>query len=214
MNPFLATLLGLALTIRGGDQLANDAGLGDTAAGRLLLKYTVQCALPSGDALKTKRKGAEVILHGSLGLAPDWKHEVLSVGDQRWMTACILARMNAFGVTVKLSIRGHHDALRTVDEAERQRYTFEEGAFYGNLFADPPELYACSGAGGARRAATRRLRVCTDPAAPGNDANRCGMTMTGACADVCETRDGAYVGCLGNGRRYDEVLSVFLDTVH
>lgn len=196
----------------GIDRLGDDAGLGASADGRLLLEYTVQCALPEGDHVVVRRDGHDVILHGSLGLAPHWKRSPMTAVDQRWMTACILARMNAFGVTVKLSLRADHEALRSVDPVERQRYTYEEGAFYGNLFTDPPALYACSGAGGARRAPTRRLRVCTQPPRRGEAVNRCGMTMTGACADVCEMHDGIYRNCRGGGARHHEVLTVFLET--
>lgn len=212
----MASILLLLLTAFGAeaatDRLGDDAGLGVSADGRLLLKYTVQCALPKGDHVLVRRDGRDIILSGSLGLAPQWKRAPMTAIDQRWMTACILARMNAFGVTVKLSLRADHDALRRVDSAERRRYTYDEGAFYGNLFADPPVLYACSGAGGASRAPTKRLRVCTQPPRPGETENRCGMTMTGACAEVCETQDGIHRRCLGGGTRYDEVLTVFLET--
>jgi len=214
----MIALLSMVLTLlaAAGDvgRLGDDAGLGATAAGRLLLEYTVQCALPESDSVVTRRDGRDVLLHGSLGLAPQWKHEAMTAVDERWITACILARMNAFGVTVKLSLRGDHDALRNVEASERHQYTYEEGAFYGNFFADPPVLYACSGTGSARRAPARRLRVCTEAAPTGEATNRCGMVMTGACTVVCEQHDGVYEGCFGAGERYDEVLTVFLETPH
>jgi len=198
------------------DRLAGDAGLGATTDGRLLLKYTVECALPPGEKLHTKRRGKNVVLKGSLGLAPAWKHEALSEVDQRWMTAYILARINAFGVAVQLSMRADRPALRDgMDAAELRNYAFEEGAFYGNLFADPPVLYACAGSGGVQSAPTKRLRVCTDANENGTAMNRCGMEMTGSCAQVCDAHDehqGFYRGCSGGGHRYDEVVTVFLKT--
>ena len=200
------------------DRLAGDAGLGATPDGRLLLKYAVECALPAGEALRTARKGKQVLLKGSLGLAPAWKHAALSDADQRWMTACILSRVNAFGVTVHLSMRAAKPALRREMAASELRdYTFEEGAFYGNLFADPPVLYACAGTGGVLPAPTKRLRVCTDPDEPGATMNRCGMEMTGSCAQLCDSHDerqGFYRGCKGAGRRYDEVVTIYLKTAH
>jgi hypothetical protein len=75
---------------------------------------------------------------------------------QRWVSACVLARTNAYGVHVEISMRAPanapqaiKDALRVLD-GERSPcpagsetdiscgYTLREGAYYGNIFATTP----------------------------------------------------------------------------
>jgi hypothetical protein len=67
---------------------------------------------------------------------------------QRWVTACVLARTNAYGVHVEVSMRAPantppgrtaqfnriRSALQTSAD-ERQQFNIREGAYYGNLFA-------------------------------------------------------------------------------
>ena len=195
------------------DELTSDAGLMDTTDGQRLLKYAVQCALPAGDSLRTTHDGAPLVLEGSLGLAPEWKYQALPAPAQRWLTACILSRINAFGVPVQIDMRGDHPALRNLTQEETQDYTYQEGAFYGNFFADPPAIYVCRGHGGERAAPTKKLRVCTEPLnAP--ESSRCGMELTGECADRCEEdpTDHSFRKCAGGSTRYREVVTVFLKT--
>ena len=77
---------------------------------------------------------------------------------QRWVSACVLARTNAYGVHVEISMRAPADAPPAIQAAlsasdyERARcpagsesdihcgYTQREGAYYGNLFATTPVL--------------------------------------------------------------------------
>ena len=193
------------------EELAGDHGLLGSTDGQRLLKYAVQCALPAGDSLSTMHEGAPLVLEGSLGLAPEWKHQALPAAAQRWLTACILSRINAFGVPVEIDMRGEHPALRSLTPEETHDYTFQEGAFYGNFFADPPAIYVCRGHGGERAAPTKKLRVCTEPLTT-PQASRCGMELTGECADVCEEdpTDHSFRKCAGGSVRYGEVVTVFL----
>jgi len=88
---------------------------------------------------------------------------------QRWVSACVLARTNAYGVHVSISMRAPADAQQSIKNAlavtpaEREggagspAYDQREGAYYGNLFMtqpDPltsgaidaaPEFFACAG---------------------------------------------------------------------
>ena len=76
---------------------------------------------------------------------------------QRWVSACVLARTNAYGVHVEISMRAPADAPQaktalSASDYERARcpagsegdihcgYTLREGAYYGNLFATTPVL--------------------------------------------------------------------------
>ncbi len=76
---------------------------------------------------------------------------------QRWVSSCVLARTNAYGEHVEISMRAPKDAplairnALTVSSAERNPcpagddpkdptcgYTLREGAYYGNIFATTP----------------------------------------------------------------------------
>ena len=177
--------------------------------GAALLEYAVACALPAGEAITVDGRRYE----GRLGLAPHWSERDLSVGDQRWLTACLLARTNFFGATVTISTRGPSASLSgAVTRDEAARYAIQEGAFYGNLWSDPPEAWVCEGDGDASLAA-RRLRVCGEASGLDDGFSRCGFRIAGKCADVCAPRehDGAMRRCRGGDATFDEVITVFLE---
>jgi hypothetical protein len=56
----------------------------------------------------------------------------------------VIARTNAYGVHVQISMRAPSDAPQAIKAAlavgttERATYTLREGAFYGNIFATTP----------------------------------------------------------------------------
>ena len=121
-----------------------------TAEGRELYSYLISCALPGTVTLEAAipdapdaGPGLDGSLHtciggkctfpGSLGLAPDWVDHKLSSKDERWVSACMLARVNLFITTEAISLRGNHPGLAvSIDEVEI--YNVAEGAFYGNIF--------------------------------------------------------------------------------
>jgi hypothetical protein len=114
---------------------------------RLLVKYAVSCAFDSSQSFSFSWTDSASVVHnetypGSLGLAPSWASEPLSLGGQKWVSACLAARTNYYGVTVTISLRGHIEALGA-GASEAATYTWEEGAFWGNLFTSTPALYAC-----------------------------------------------------------------------
>lgn len=72
---------------------------------------------------------------------------------QRWVSACVLARTNAYGVHVHISMRvpglavappGHEKQFAAIEAAvaptqdELDDYSTREGAYYGNIFATVP----------------------------------------------------------------------------
>jgi hypothetical protein len=91
---------------------------------------------------------------------------------QRWISACLLARINLYEQPVAISMRGNHEALAASSE-EVQAYSLQEGAVWGNLFADPPQLYTCYGVHYHNTNAT--LRACT------HLGGMCPMTIVGPC---------------------------------
>ena len=178
------------------------------AGGESLLRYAIGCALPA-DASVSKDDGMQ--LAGALNLAPQWADRALDPSEQRWVSACLLARTNLFGVHVTISMRGERPALSgSVTEEEETAYTFQEGAFYGNLWAQPSRAYVCTGTG--ENAVKDRLqRVCTEESDVAG-VSRCGFEITGKCEDVCEGQggDGARLRCRAGETTYDEVITIFL----
>ncbi|MBA3463423.1 MAG: hypothetical protein H0T46_25940 [Deltaproteobacteria bacterium] len=183
---------GMAIASADVEALAAEEG------GLELLSYMVSCALPEGASLAVA--GEE--LRGSLGVAPSWLDAGLDVSGQRWLTACLLARVNYFGIEVRLSMRGANDALTTTAE-ERAAYPVLEGAFWGNLFGETADKTSCisSYKATAPQVGSLPLRECTvTDAATGR--TRCDYTPAGTCEDICEGSQ-----CAGAS----EVISVYLE---
>jgi len=174
---------------------------------RELLKYIVSCALDEDDEVSFKIDGKKYEFPGSLGLAPDWGKKIGSCDGecQRWVSACVLARVDHAGVKRMISIRGENKALRP-DDKELRRYTDREATYYGNLFVKNQPRYLCLSPG-----KTSDERVC------GDSLDDCPMTVVGSCDDACadEGRYDAFEDCSDKGRArrgttYHESITVFL----
>src|SRR4051794_10263565 len=93
-------------------------GNGSTAladpTARQFLKYVVSFALNDQQSLSFKADGATYTFPGEMGLAPQWgfPHGSCDGSCQRWVSACVLARVDAAGVHRMISIRGLNPALR------------------------------------------------------------------------------------------------------
>jgi hypothetical protein len=162
-----------------------------TADGRELLLYIVQCALPSDVTLKGIYAGVEYTFKGDIGLASRWIHRTIRTREQRWVSACLIARVNKFEIPVPISIRGPKDDL-TLTAEEAEQFSVQEGAFYGNVFkpiSEPIEWVACRGRDQAEsELGTLSLRKCAepDPANPGKTL--CGFTYAGDCVNFSRPR--------------------------
>jgi hypothetical protein len=218
------------------------------AGGRELYSYIISCALPEGITIQAEVPGAAntappdtlytcssgvCVFQGALGLAEYWIDHKLARKDQRWVSACLFARVNLHDTTEAIALRGTHDSLTVgVDEAEL--YNVAEGAFYGNLFTDadvPIDMNACRGEGQASgEFGGLNLRDCAeeDPTTPG--FTYCGFKYAGDCADyspefpspyACKSVDGVqgtYEDCHaeeGTGqwpslKTYREVITTYV----
>ena len=106
---------------------------------REFFKYMVSCALEPGQYVKyedTLAGGTGYVFEGDLGLCPRWNEDAPSQECLEVVSACLLARNNAFGVEVQLSMRGHTaDGYRLeLEPGEKESFPWREGAFYGNIF--------------------------------------------------------------------------------
>ncbi|QRN96682.1 hypothetical protein JRI60_48160 [Archangium violaceum] len=88
-----------------GDSVLRDQ-LEDSSA-RAFMQYVVACALEPSQTLSwTDRAGRYYKWKGELGLCPAWASGAASEQCQRWVSACVLARNNAWGYRVLFSARG------------------------------------------------------------------------------------------------------------
>lgn len=190
---------------------------------RTLFRYLVSCALRPDQSISytwTRPRGERVSeTHaGALGLAPAWGTGALDRAGREWISACLAARTNELGVNVPLSMRARNAATLAVSESERSQYTVPEGAFFGDLFASPPRIYACT-LDRARGTSTARPRgrTCTTvgcgPIEPlGSCYVRGRSSWTQVCADQAANNDWVS-DCRGSSdgqARYQRVVTTWL----
>lgn len=163
-----------------------------TKESRMVLEYVVQCALPATVTAKATYDGQEFRFRGAMGIAPKWQLRALTHEEQAAVSACMLARTNAFGIPVQISIRSNEGPLARIpgfgtSQPERRAFPVFEGAFFGNVFADPPMAYACRGdtSSEAERALKHINRICTlptdDMTPQGRPISACGFVVLGRC---------------------------------
>jgi hypothetical protein len=119
---------------------------------------TLSCMTPADGGAASCDVGYEcssdnkcvVPLRGGIGLGINgdgstwWGSGTCDETCQRWVSACVLARTNAYGVHVEISMRAPADAPQAIQDAlavsddERAGWTLREGAYFGNIFATTP----------------------------------------------------------------------------
>jgi len=175
---------------------------------REFLRYVVSCALDENDGFSMRIDGKKYDFPGGLGLAPEWGRSRGSCDGecQRWVSACVLARVDAAGVKRIISLRGDHPALKP-QGSELRKYTDREATYFGNVFVPKQPRYLCLSPG-----KTDDERVC------GDSMRDCPMTVVGWCDEACADDDGPYGSfgdCSDKGRArrgtvYHEAITVFL----
>jgi hypothetical protein len=187
-----------------------DPTLASSAAKRQQLTYLVRCALPAEVELYADIAGERFTFPGRMGLAPRWLTEAMTPGEERWVSACLLALVNYFGKHVRVSIRATPPPVPELETSPEERATFTifEGGFFGNLFAPEPVAYTCVSAWTPAQARDPILqdRVCTQAtdatAAADTPVTACRFLVTGRCEDPTSfTVDGTH---------YAEVIFVYL----
>jgi hypothetical protein len=175
--------------------------------GRELLLYIARCALAEGDVLVATVDQEEYEFPGLLGLAVEWEHRALEPAEARRVSACLITHVNAFDVSVQISLRAPGYIVATPEEAFD--FPVYEATFFGDVFGDELLTYACLGndtvIAGAH-APDRPLRVCADP---GPD---CPVVELGHCRDVCDSYvpGTGWTECWAGGALYAETVSSYL----
>ena len=100
--------------------------------------------------------------NGGVGGAPGTCDETC----QRWVSACVLARTNAYGAHVEISMRAPANAPQAIKNAlatsppEVASFGLREGAYYGNIFESAPTPLVCSGPSNSCAAAGPPSATC------------------------------------------------------
>jgi hypothetical protein len=177
---------------------------------RMHVKYLVYCAFTSSQSFSFSWTDSQGVVHneaysGSLGLASIWATAGIGNAEQRRVSACMGSLTNYFGISVLVSLRGSHAAL-AASQGEISSYPWQEGAFWGNIFKQSPELSACYNADNIAHSRSED-RVC---AARLPDGTECGIIdVVGACSSHCEAAVGTgqyFPSCQGK----DEVITTYL----
>jgi len=166
--------------------------------GTQLAKYLATCSLEAGEEL-TLPDGQ--IMHGLLGLAPEWSDGPCDEECQGWVTACILAHANALGEPTRILLQGDHPALEGQGAYNRE-FMHQEGAYFGNMFAPSEQalLLGCVGTDlweifetpgltleqWMSLGSTLDEKVCADPDA-------CAFQFTGLCRGMVELAEEGFV---------------------
>ncbi len=190
-----------------------------TADGREVMSYIVGCALPTGSSVTlTDPSGASYTYPGWIGLAPNWATSPPTVSDRRWVSSCVLARTNLYGISVQISMRNASNPRLATTSSEVTDFSVVEAAFYGDLFAPVPVMYACSNRQFASSpvAAIESLRACARSV--NGVTTECGFTFTGFCGTTytdgrpkpCGNNAGSYSPCKGGATSYSEAITTYL----
>ena len=185
--------------VTNGIDLANGLAsldLGDPTVHQFV-EYLVSCVLPEGDAVAVEGE----TFGGGVGLAPEWAEGACGEDCQRWASSCLLARVNARGEHVQISMRGPHPALHPAPR-ELVEFAREEGTYYGNLFASPDRSWASSA-----RDDLELPRTC------GESIDGCYVDVVGHSDDVCAGRSRAQGrrDCRdGDGAAWAQGITVYL----
>jgi hypothetical protein len=105
---------------------------------REFMDYLVSCALDENDSLSWSGGGLSETWEGSLGLCPDWAVAAPSEECQEVVSACLLARTNAYGQSVEISLRGLRadESPLLLGATEAADFPWQEGGFFGNVFCE------------------------------------------------------------------------------
>jgi len=156
-----------------------------------ILEAVMQCALSPELSIDDPVTGAHY--QGWWGLAPGWLKDPLDAAGRRWVTACVIQKLNYHGIEVPILMEGPHPRIVT-NPAFATSYPFDDSTAFGDMFsstaplkdgAPPFAVYVCTEddlvsycGGAAYGSGWASLRIC-DGVAPGN----CGMTFLGRCSD-------------------------------
>ncbi|MES1204633.1 MAG: hypothetical protein ABUS79_01730 [Pseudomonadota bacterium] len=166
----------------------------------MMLKYVARCALDGSQSLiadpgspaggsgaggQSSAARPPGRFPGLLGLAPEWLAGTCTNDCQERVSACLLALVNRSGKHVEVSMASAAPDLvaRLGPNANDLDYPHQEGAFFGNVWAN--QTFSCRGTGVGKAAQSKRF-CAAEPATCSVGAG--GFVDSGTCADACQMR--------------------------
>nr|WP_238536516.1 hypothetical protein [Stigmatella aurantiaca] len=178
----------------------------DPAVRDIVMRYVVQCAVPSGQerTFTHPTTGVTYRWQGLLGLAPGWAGGAqATVAEQQTVSACMAAHTNKYGLAVSISVLGktaQGTPIPTTPE-ELASHSVKEACFFGNLFTHEG-IYAATDRS-SLNAAESTPRACGLTSQQGT--TECApIAHVGFCSDFCtpEPSTPFYSQCTYNGVTY------------
>lgn len=177
-----------------------------------VLENAIECALGTDQAAYDPF--SKNWYRGWWGLAPKWMEQPLSSDERKWVTGCMIQRLNFFGIEVPILLEGANPKINTHTFYDT-KYSFDESTAWGDLFTPstvgPPKVYVCW---------DDDLAALCDPTSPQSpkwwlntricDTNpACGLEIMGPCSEVCKSDSNTgYPLCK------DSYGSYWTETVH
>jgi hypothetical protein len=215
LNQNALTLQSLSGASLSAIQAPNDTG----QLARQLLQYTVSCAFTPTQTFSFSWIDASGVAHqerypGLLGLASGWATRPLTASEERWISACLIARVNWYGVHVSISSRGPFNSL-LISRTEADAYQVMEGVFYGDLFAPSPTAYACYNSQNVSHSRELYRDCAAGHLTPEGATVDCGIIRrVGDCSNLCageKNSKGYFTSCtLPGGALVTEVITTYL----
>ncbi|HEX5744752.1 MAG TPA: hypothetical protein VFZ09_00835 [Archangium sp.] len=169
-----------------------------SASCRHVLRSAVECALTPEQSVRDPV--TDELYTGWWGLAPSWSSGVLDTAGRRYVTACMVQRLNYYGASVPILLEGPHSAI-TRNTSYDAQYAIEESTVFGDLFSSTAPLlgllpafnvYVCwesllPQSCGLLGLPLLEKRIC-------DDAPLCGLVTLGPC-DLSCVENGPYWKC-------------------
>ncbi|MDC0740119.1 hypothetical protein [Polyangium mundeleinium] len=163
------------------------------------LKYLARCALPEGSSMTDPYNN--VTYNGWLGLADQWKTQVLSSDNQWWVTSCLLEHLNGYGIEVPILLQGARAELQPTS-AQIAQFPVPESGAWGNLFAPNFVANVCYSTNMATSCLVEQLldeRIC-------DSSPYCNLNIVGNCNTACFYNALAgYKQCGSSGNKHISV---------
>ncbi|HZH03489.1 MAG TPA: hypothetical protein VEY30_06870, partial [Myxococcaceae bacterium] len=195
----------------------------DPAMRKKTLRYLVECALPGTATVRVKYRGTTESYAGVANLGPSLQAGMMTVVEQERVSACLLARLNARGNTVRIGLFGFYPGFNTVTAQDRADFPLEEAGFFGNIFLPEPKAYVCHQRYENITASKCKFRACvqpdgscdcgvlnsanlTDAVAPCNNS----LYIPSAHCKYVSASNGSYSGqtdCQADGRTWSNVIT-------
>jgi hypothetical protein len=172
----------------------------------MVMKYTVACAVPSGQVRTYTHAGTTYTWNGWFGLAPDWANgSPATRAEQQIISACLAAHGNKYGQHVLISVQGRSARGVPIPTSawELDAFPEREACFFGNLFTGEGLFVGNDRGMLNERESTARACALSSNAVGAHGA--CPpLIYIDSCQSSCrkDSTNTYYVSCTYNGTTY------------